>query len=52
MRYNPTTPLDTKYFPTPLAPLYVGENMMPIGNWTVILIDPFRFFDCNGSRQP
>jgi flavin reductase (DIM6/NTAB) family NADH-FMN oxidoreductase RutF len=33
---------DTQYFPLNIALLTVGENMMPIGNWTVISKDPFR----------
>jgi len=32
------------FFPLHLALLTVGENLMPIGYWTVISKDPFRFF--------
>ena len=39
----PNAPFDAKYFPLHLALLSVGENIMPIGNWTVISKDPFRF---------
>jgi flavin reductase (DIM6/NTAB) family NADH-FMN oxidoreductase RutF len=39
----PNAPFDAKYFPLHLALLSVGENMLPIGNWTVISKDPFRF---------
>jgi len=32
----------THYFPQHVALLTVGENLMPIGHWTVISKDPFR----------
>lgn len=32
----------TQYFPQHVALLTVGENLMPIGHWTVISKDPFR----------
>lgn len=38
-----TAPFDTQYFPLNIALLTVGENMLPIGNWTVVSKDPFRF---------
>ena len=38
----PNAPFKAKYFPLHLALLTVGENMLPIGNWTVISKDPFR----------
>jgi flavin reductase (DIM6/NTAB) family NADH-FMN oxidoreductase RutF len=41
-----TAPYSTKYFPLHLAMLTVGENMMPIGHWTVISKEPFRFLIC------
>ena len=41
-----TAPYSTKYFPLHLALLTVGENMMPIGHWTVISKEPFRFLIC------
>ncbi len=33
----------TQFFPLHLALLTVGENMMPMGYWTLISKDPFRF---------
>jgi flavin reductase (DIM6/NTAB) family NADH-FMN oxidoreductase RutF len=39
----PNAPFDASYFPLHLALLSVGENLMPIGNWTVISKEPFRF---------
>lgn len=36
-RFTPT------FFPLHLSLLTVGENMMPIGYWTIISKDPFRF---------
>lgn len=39
----PNASFEAKYYPLHLALLTVGENMMPIGNWTVISKDPFRF---------
>ena len=36
-------PFNARYFPLHLALLSCGENMMPIGNWTVISKEPFRF---------
>jgi len=35
-------PYTTQYFPQHIALLTVGENIMPIGHWTVISKDPFR----------
>ena len=39
-------PYTTQYFPQNIALLTVGENMMPIGHWTVISKDPFRILLC------
>lgn len=39
----PNAAFEAKYFPLHLALLSVGDNMFPIGNWTVISKDPFRF---------
>lgn len=36
-------PFSTRFFPLHLALLSVGENIMPIGYWTVISKEPFRF---------
>lgn len=38
-----SAPFNARYFPMHLALLSCGENMMPIGNWTVISKEPFRF---------
>ena len=38
-----TEPFAAKFFPLHLALLTVGENMMPIGYWTVVSKEPFRF---------
>jgi flavin reductase (DIM6/NTAB) family NADH-FMN oxidoreductase RutF len=43
-----TAPFNARYFPLHLALLSVGENMMPIGNWTVISKQPFRFLIAMG----
>lgn len=39
---NQNAPYTAQYFPQHVALLSVGENMMPIGHWTVISKDPFR----------
>lgn len=36
-------PFSDKFFPLHLMLLTVGENMMPMGYWTVISKEPFRF---------
>lgn len=38
-----TTSFSTGYFPLHLGLLSVGENIMPMGYWTVISKEPFRF---------
>lgn len=44
MQPNPTNAsFNPGYFPLHIGLLSVGENMFPIGNWTVISKDPFRF---------
>jgi hypothetical protein len=45
---TPTAKFNTRYFPLHLALLSVGENFHPIGNWTVISKDPFRFLLAEG----
>ncbi|HET6444085.1 MAG TPA: flavin reductase family protein [candidate division Zixibacteria bacterium] len=41
---NPdTAPFADKFFPLHLLLLTVGENMMPMGYWTLVSKDPFRF---------
>ncbi len=41
-----TTPFNAKFFPQHVMLLTVGENMMPMGYWTVISKEPFRFLIC------
>lgn len=43
-----TAPFSTGFFPLQLALLSVGENIMPIGYWTVISKEPFRFLIAMG----
>jgi len=43
---QPSAPFDAKFFPQHVLLLTVGENMMPMGYWTVISKDPFRFLIC------
>ena len=43
-----TAKFDTRFFPQHLLLLSVGENLMPMGYWTVISKDPFRFLICMG----
>jgi flavin reductase (DIM6/NTAB) family NADH-FMN oxidoreductase RutF len=37
-----TAPFASKHFPLHLALLTVGDNMMPMGYWTVVSKEPFR----------
>ena len=41
-----TAPFNTKFFPQHVTLLSTGENMIPMGYWTVISKDPFRFLIC------
>jgi flavin reductase (DIM6/NTAB) family NADH-FMN oxidoreductase RutF len=43
-----TAKFESKYFPLHLGLLTVAENMMPMGNWTVISKNPFRFLIAMG----
>ena len=43
-----TAKFDTRFFPQHLLLLSVGENLMPMGYWTVVSKDPFRFLICMG----
>jgi flavin reductase (DIM6/NTAB) family NADH-FMN oxidoreductase RutF len=43
---QPSAPFNTKFFPQQVILLSVGENMMPMGYWTVISKEPFRFLIC------
>lgn len=38
-----TEPFAARFFPLHLALLSVGNNMMPLGYWTVVSKEPFRF---------
>ncbi|MDX1613180.1 MAG: flavin reductase [Candidatus Promineifilaceae bacterium] len=46
--HSETAPFAAKYFPLHLALLSVGENVMPMGFWTVISKEPFRFIIAMG----
>lgn len=39
-------PFNAKFFPQQVVLLAVGDNIMPMGYWTVISKDPFRFLIC------
>jgi len=41
-----SAPFNTKFFPQHIALHSTGENMMPMGYWTVISKEPFRFLTC------
>jgi flavin reductase (DIM6/NTAB) family NADH-FMN oxidoreductase RutF len=41
-----TAPFNTKFFPQHITLLSTGDNMMPMGYWTVISKEPFRFLIC------
>ncbi len=46
---NPATaPFNARFFPQHVLLLTVGDNMMPMGYWTVISKSPFRFLICMG----
>ncbi len=42
----PGAPFNAKFFPQHLLLLSTGENMLPMGYWTVISKEPFRFLVC------
>jgi flavin reductase (DIM6/NTAB) family NADH-FMN oxidoreductase RutF len=42
----PTAKFNARFFPQHIALLSVGENLMPMGYWTVISKEPFRFLIC------
>jgi flavin reductase (DIM6/NTAB) family NADH-FMN oxidoreductase RutF len=44
--HQPSAPFDANFFPQHVLLLSVGENMMPMGYWTVISKEPFRFLIC------
>lgn len=41
-------PFNARFFPQHILLLTVGDNMMPMGYWTVISKSPFRFLICMG----
>ena len=43
-----TAPFNTAFFPQQVILVTVGENMLPMGYWTVISKQPFRFLICMG----
>lgn len=43
-----TAPFHTGFFPQHVMLVSVGENFLPIGYWTVISKNPFRFLVCMG----
>jgi flavin reductase (DIM6/NTAB) family NADH-FMN oxidoreductase RutF len=43
---TPTAKFNARFFPQHIALLSVGENLMPMGYWTVISKEPFRFLIC------
>jgi flavin reductase (DIM6/NTAB) family NADH-FMN oxidoreductase RutF len=44
----PSAPFNARFFPQHVLLLTVGNNMMPMGYWTVISKSPFRFLICMG----
>ncbi len=45
---SPTAPFAAGFFPQHLALVTVGDNPLPMGYWTVISKNPFRFLLCMG----
>lgn len=43
-----SVPFNARFFPQHVLLLTVGDNMMPMGYWTVISKNPFRFLICMG----
>lgn len=43
-----TASFNARFFPQHILLLTVGDNMMPMGYWTVISKSPFRFLICMG----
>ena len=41
-------PFNARFFPQQVLLLTVGDNMMPLGYWTVVSKNPFRFLICMG----
>ncbi len=45
-RTTPSDLFNAKFFPQHITLLTVADNMMPMGYWTVISKEPFRFLIC------
>ena len=43
---NADSAFNVRFFPQHVMLVTVGENMMPLGYWTVVSKDPFRFLIC------
>jgi flavin reductase (DIM6/NTAB) family NADH-FMN oxidoreductase RutF len=43
---QPSAPFNANFFPQQVMLISSGENMMPLGYWTVISKEPFRFLIC------
>lgn len=43
---NQSALFNTKFFPQHITLLSTGENFMPMGYWTVVSKEPFRFLIC------
>ena len=43
---QPSVPFDANFFPQHVLLLSAGENIMPMGYWSVISKEPFRFLIC------
>jgi flavin reductase (DIM6/NTAB) family NADH-FMN oxidoreductase RutF len=41
-----TAPFTAKFYPQQIVVLSVGDNFIPMGYWTVISKEPFRFLVC------
>ena len=41
-----TAPFNAQFFPQHVVLLGVGDNIMPMGYWTVVSKEPFRFLIC------
>jgi flavin reductase (DIM6/NTAB) family NADH-FMN oxidoreductase RutF len=48
-KQDPSVPFDTSFFPVHVVLLSAGENLMPLGYWTVLSKNPFRFLISMGA---
>ncbi len=46
MTTTANAPFNAGFFPQHVALVTIGENMLPMGYWTVVSKDPFRFLIC------